>query len=71
MNLKTCSRCDGSGTVDCPKCNRGISPSMPGKSFDPFRPLGGGEIVEDCSHCDGKGELTCPKCDGTGEIDDD
>lgn len=69
MEFKDCPRCDGRGTINCPKCNGSIFSSMPGKRFDPFGALKGGEIVEDCKYCDGTGELSCSKCDGLGLID--
>lgn len=70
MGLKECSRCDGRGTVNCPKCNDSIFSSMPGKRYDPLGPLKGEEIVEDCEHCDGTGEISCPKCAGSGEVEE-
>lgn len=55
---KTCSRCHGSGEIDCQYCG--------GDGYN----LYGGQ----CSHCCGMGWENCPDCDGDGyneELEDE
>lgn len=62
-NLIDCSRCNGTGTLECRTCD-GDGIIRAGFPLD---------IVlddEECPRCDG-GFIDCPKCDGTGEIEDD
>lgn len=54
MHQELCMRCQGAGTVVCPKCNGAGKIEV--------------NLIEDkeCPKCNGRGELQCPskKCNG-------
>ncbi|MBR6510446.1 MAG: hypothetical protein IKT38_07560 [Clostridia bacterium] len=47
-----CSKCNGSGDMDCPNCN--------GTGYNPY----GGQ----CHRCYGEGTVTCDRCGGSGTV---
>lgn len=61
---KTCARCGGDGTIDCPKCD-GQGKYNKGTFYFPV--LFDEDV--DCGMCDATGEISCPGCHGAGEID--
>ena len=75
-NEKTCSACNGDGTVECDDCS-----GSGDIECDDCYGEGSDEEGDTCQRCDGDGKLTCDsclgngtedcyECDGTGEYDD-
>ncbi len=52
--MAECSRCDGTGEIDCIQC---YGSGRHGNYPNP----------ETCAHCGGSGKQTCIDCGGSGE----
>ena len=56
---KTCGRCGGSGTHECPGCNgSGVRKSADGQ-FE--------KGISSCAACNGRGVVTCRNCGGSSK----
>lgn len=67
----TCSRCDGHGQYDCPKCKSLIIGSIFGSSGKVrCRACGGAgkRSGNTCPSCNGGGKVRCPKCGGAKKL---
>jgi len=65
--MAICARCNGRGTIACPKCEghgrleEDQLVLIATRSAPPWN----------CPECKGTGFLACPDCEGSGEIDDE
>ena len=70
-----CTRCDGKGLLECPKCEgRGRIAPLLDRTEASATPSFVDEDLDQasvCVNCDRRGVIPCPTCQGTGQSGDE